>query len=380
MLLNRALIFTMILAGFACKKTVPDSELVAKVNGEGITKVDFDAAVERNMARYRGQGHTLPPGIEQRIKESVLRRLIDDGVIAQKAKGIGVAVTDEELEVKFQEHKKRFRTDQAFDDYLKRSNNTVENMKKDIRRNQMRDRVVEKLSGAIEVTDEDVKKYYDENQQRFKEKEQIKVARVLVRVPHNAADGDKAKAKTEAANVLKLLKKADADFGEIARTHSKGPEATRRGELGWLTRGRMPPEFDNVAFNLEVGVLSEVVETKLGFEIIKVAEKKAERQREIDEVKENIKNSLIARKRNEKRREVLRDLKKDAQVEQLVKFERPQPTAPGPRGAAAPGAPSPVKLNPPRPPAGQRPIPNESIIPAVQKAEAGAEAAGTTAQ
>ena len=229
---------------------------------------------------------------------------------------------------------------------------------------------------------QDVKKYEDARVAALQATSKTAAAAVKAaadKVKPAQAAADKAKAKVEAEKVHGMLSKDDADFGEIARTHSKGPEATRRGELGWLTRGRMPPEFDNVAFNLQPGQLSAVVETKLGYEIIKVAETKPERQRELTEVQENIKNSLIARKRNEKRREVLRDLKKEAQVEQLVKFERPQPTAPaGPAGAAAPGAPSPVKLNPPRPPAGQRPVPSKLTIPAVQKAAPDAKADGAT--
>tara|TARA_B100000676_G_scaffold187855_1_gene184726 strand:- start:107 stop:487 length:381 start_codon:yes stop_codon:yes gene_type:complete len=99
----------------------------------------------------------------------------------------------------------------------------------------------------------------------------------------------------------------------------------------------MPPAFDNVAFALEKGAVSKVVETKLGFEIIKVWDKKLERQRPFEEVSTNIKNSLLARKRNEKRRAVLRELKGGATVEQFIKFEKPTPKASGKAKVARPG-------------------------------------------
>jgi peptidyl-prolyl cis-trans isomerase C len=316
-----------------------DADYVAKVNGQGITKLEFDQAVERNMARYKGQSHQLPPGIETKIKESVLRRMIDDTIIEQKGKELGVAVTTEELEGKFKEHKDRFRTEEAFADYLKRSGNTVENMRDDLKRNLMRDRVVEKLSGAVDINDEEVGKYYTENVQRFTEREQVKASRILVRLAANATDAEKKQAKKQAQDLQKKAAKGGADFAALAKEHSKGPEASRGGELGMLTRGRMTPEFDTVAFKLDAGKVSDVVESKLGYEIIKVFEKTAERQKPVDEVKESIKNSLLARKRNEKRRDVLRDLKAGAKVEQLVKFE----AAP-----AAPGAP-PTPGMPPQP-------------------------------
>ena len=92
MFAKRIVILTACVIGFACKTGVPESEIAAKVNDEAITKTDFNAQVERNMARYRGQNHQLPPSIEVRIKESVLRRMIDDKLIEQKAKSLGVDV------------------------------------------------------------------------------------------------------------------------------------------------------------------------------------------------------------------------------------------------------------------------------------------------
>jgi parvulin-like peptidyl-prolyl isomerase len=310
----------------ACQTaSTPTEELVAKVNGDGITKSSFETAVERNMARYKGKGQKLPPGIEQRIQESVLRRLIDDKVVELKAQELGIAVTDAGLAEKFNEHKARFRTEEAFQDYLRRSNNTAENMKKDLRRNMLRDQVVEKMSGTIEVGTVDVQKYYDDNLKRFIQKEQVKVSRILIRVAPKAEAAELKKAEAEAKKVRAQAAKKDANFSAIARESSNGPEATRGGELGWLSRGRMPPEFDEVAFKLEPGQVSEVVKTRLGYEVIMVSEKKAERQRPFDEVQKNIENSLSARKRNQKRREVLRDLKSTAQVEQILEFARPTP-------------------------------------------------------
>jgi ABC-type uncharacterized transport system YnjBCD substrate-binding protein len=76
---KRLTIISLCFIAFACRKdTAPAEEAVAKVNGEAVGKKAFDAAVERNMARYKGQAKQLPPGIEVRIRQSVLRRLIDN--------------------------------------------------------------------------------------------------------------------------------------------------------------------------------------------------------------------------------------------------------------------------------------------------------------
>lgn len=357
-------------AVFSCK-TSPDDEPVAKVNGQAITRKEFNVEVERQMTRYKGQNSQLPPGIEQRVQESVLRRMIDDMMIAQKAKEISSTVSKEELDAKYKEYKDRFRTEQAFQDYLKRSNNSEENMRADLERNLLRDRVVEKLSGNMDVSDDEVKKYYDENVQRFLDKEQVKASRILIRLQPNTADKDKKALLKKAKDLRGKAAKSDADFAALAKDNSQGPEASRGGDLGWFTRGRMPPEFDNVAFTLQANQVSDVIETKMGFEVIKVHEKKAEHQRTLEEVKENIKNSLLARKRNEKRRDVLRDLKTAAKVEQLITFDKPAaPGVPGAPTAAAGETPAAAS------PAGSAPqLPNANPMPSAGTADPQAPAA-----
>lgn len=360
MRLSRFLFSVLLFSFAACRGGLSDKDAVARVNGEGIAKTAFEQAVQRNLERYRGQAQQLPPGIEDRIKQSVLRRLIDDEIVAQKGKALGIAVTPQELDEKFGEQKKRFRTEQAFEDYLKRSKNTEAQMKDDLRTNMLRDRVVESMSGAIEVTDDEVQKYYDENIARFKQPEQIKASRILLRPAADATPKQKADLAKKAAKLAKEAKKAGAAFVELAKKESQGPEATRGGDLGWFTRGRMPPEWDNVAFNLAPEAVSDPVETRLGFEIIKVWEKKAEQQRPFDEVKDTIRNSLVARKRNEKRREVLRDLKATAKVEQLITFEPARQAAPTPEGASGLGAAQPPMGHPAMPdPAAAAPKPAE---------------------
>ena len=326
----------------ACNRKLPDSEVAARVNDQPITKKEFEEASERNLARYRNQGHQLQPNIESRIRESVLRRMIEDKIIELKAKETQVTVTDEELNTKFSEQKARFRTDEAFKDYLQRSQNTEAQMKDELKRNMLRDRLVEKMSGEIAVSDEEVKKFYEENINRFKDREQVKLSRIVLRLAPTVTDAERKKAKAKATDLAKQAKKPNADFAKLARDNSNGPEAAKGGDLGFLYRGRMQPEFDAVAFALKPGEVSDVIETKMGYEIVKVEERKEERVRPVEEVTDTIRTSLLARKRNDKRREILRDLKANAKVEQLLKFDLPaglQPAEIDPTAPRLPGAP-----------------------------------------
>jgi peptidyl-prolyl cis-trans isomerase C len=336
----------------ACNRRLPDSEVAARVNDQPITRKEFDETAERNLNRYRNQGHQLQPNIEARIRESVLRRMIEDKIIELKSKEQQIAVTDEELNTKFNEQKTRFRTEEAFKDYLTRSQNTEAQMKEELRRNMLRDRLVEKLSGEVTVTDDEIKKFYDDNINRFKDREQVKVSRIVVRLAPNATEAERKKAKAKAQGLAKDAKKPNADFAKLARDNSNGPEAATGGDLGMLFKGRMPPEFDAVAFAMKPGEVSDPVETKLGYEIIRVEERKDERTRPIEEVTDTIRTSLLARKRNDKRREILRDLKANAKVEQILKFDVPAgapPSETDPQAGRLPGPPGMPNMPPPNP-------------------------------
>lgn len=324
-----SLLIIALLHQMGCNR-VPDAEIAARVNGQIILKKDFNIQVEHSLARFRGQNAQLPPGIASRIEDSVLRRMIDDELINQKSRSLNITITNEEVDRRFKEHKERFRTEQAFDDYLKRSNNTEANLKEDLRHSLLRDQVIDKLIGNVEISDAEIQKYYDDNTARFLEKEEIQAKRILISVDPNAKPAEKKKAKHEADKILALVKKPGADFGAIAKVHSKGPEAGRDGDLGMFGRNHMSPEFDKVAFALKPGEVSSVVETKLGYEIILLQTHKPERKKPLEEVRETIQHALVSRQRNDKRRDAMRDLKNNAKIDILVTIDQAPMPAPAP--------------------------------------------------
>ena len=105
-------------------------------------------------------------------------------------------------------------------------------MKTDLKRNMLRDMVVEKLSGAIEVPDAEVQKYFDDNKARFVEKEQIKPAAFWLRLTNGSNAGEKKTALKKAKSILADAKKPGANFEEPAKTHSGAPDARRRRSSG----------------------------------------------------------------------------------------------------------------------------------------------------
>jgi len=277
---------------------------VARINGEEVARADFDKQMERTRARFQRAGRQVAPALETRLKENLVRKLVEETLIAQKAKSEGVAVTKEELDAKVKEHKER-------------TSQTEADVVADLEKTLLRDKLFAKLLASADPTEADLKKYYDDNLDKYKQKEQIKASHVLIKVEKGATDKDKKAKLIEAKKVLAEVKKSSANFEEVAKKYSDGPTKDRGGDLGTFSRGRMVKPFEDAAFAAKAGEIVGPVETQFGYHIIKVYEKTAEQQRAFDEVKESIGTSLRARAKSKATRELLDKLKGEAKVEIL---------------------------------------------------------------
>lgn len=307
----------------ACKNPLPGADAVARVNGEAITRQTFDELVERNLRRYGGETQALPPGIRARIEEGVLRRMVDDLMVQQRATQEGIAVADAELERYFAEHKQRFRSTQAFEDYLARSDTSEAALKEDLRKSLLRDRLVEKLTGTLQVTDDEVAAYYKDNASHFTDPLRMHVRRLLLRTPQDAGQHRLAAIARQARKLHDEAKRHPKTFAELCKRHSDGPEAEHHGSMGVVTAGRMPELDKLLADGLEAGAISPVTQTAQGLEIYQITDIHKEHQRSLSAEAKAIADALLMRKRNDRRQEVLRSLKEGAKVDILVSFTPP---------------------------------------------------------
>jgi peptidyl-prolyl cis-trans isomerase C len=290
---------------------------VAKINGEEISRSDFDKQMERTRSRFQRAGRQIAPALETRLKENLIRKLVEERLLEQKAKQEGVAVEAAELDAKFTEHKSHFGSDKAFAAFLERNNQSETEVKQDLEKTLLREKLFAKLLGQTEPTEDDAKKYYEENKDKYKQKEQIRASHVLLKVEKTTPDAEKKKKLETAKKVLAEAKKKDANFEEIAKKYSEGPTAQRGGELGTFSRGRMVKAFEDAAFAAKPGEVIGPVETQFGYHVIKVYEKTPEMQRPYEDVKDSILTSIKARQKSKATRELLDSMRKDAKIEIL---------------------------------------------------------------
>jgi peptidyl-prolyl cis-trans isomerase C len=176
--------------------------------------------------------------------------------------------------------------------------------------------------GKISATEEDARKYYDENPNLFEQPEQIAVSHILIKPepidpnvddPNEAEKQSKAAAMAKAQDLLKQIKDG-AEFAELAKVNSACRSSEDGGDLGFFPRGQTTPPFEEAAFKLELGQLSDIVETSYGYHIIKKTGHKDASTTPFEEASKNIMALLVKRQQKEFIEDYMKKLKDEADI------------------------------------------------------------------
>lgn len=180
----------------------------------------------------------------------------------------GVTVTDADLETYYNANKETFREpERARIEYVLFATKA--------------------MAAAINPSDEDIQARYDANPDDYRKPEEVHARHILFKMPPDGTPEQKDAVRAQATDVLKQLE-AGGDFAALAQKHSQDGTASSGGDLGWFGRARMVPQFEQAAFALEPGSLSNIVETQFGFHVIKVEEKRPESVESVTEARPKI--------------------------------------------------------------------------------------------
>lgn len=298
------------------------TDAVARVNGELIPRAEFDNVVESNIYRYEYQsGEQFNPAQRSALERQVLDGLITRAVLEQESSALGIEVGDEQFAATLAQFQSQFPNESAYQIALEEQGFTEEEFEAEL----MRQMVIEQLIrsqvyDAIAVTEAEMQTFYDENPQFFQQPEQV-AARHIILTSSSGEDAATRETKRAELESIRAEIVAGADFGEIARERSQGPSASNGGELGVFGRGQMVPEFEDRAFSLEVGEISEVFETQFGYHIMQVTERIAPQTRTFEESMPAIEQFLIEERRNTGAQEYVTELRESAEVEELISIE-----------------------------------------------------------
>ncbi len=291
-------------------------EVVARVNGEAIGKGEFDQAV---MALEANAGQQVPTDQRDAVLRGVLDQLIGYHLLVQETKARKVIVPETDLDARIAQIRQQFPSDDAFKQVLAQRNMTLEKLRADAGDDLRVSKMLDAEIGAkIAVTPAQVDEFYQKNPDQFQQGESVRASHILISFPQNADAAAKLTAKTKAEAVLKEVK-AGKDFAALAKEHSQDPgSAPNGGDLGFFQQGQMVPAFDQVAFKLSPGEISELVETNFGYHIIKVAEKKAAGVIPLADVRPQVQQFLEGQNRQMQTQTFVESLKAKGKVEIFI--------------------------------------------------------------
>jgi len=282
--------------------------IVAKVNGVVFTQKDLEEEVDRLIPRMTFH-RNVPPEKRKLYYGKALDEMINRELQYQDAKAQNIKIDKEQIDVQLEKFKKRFRSDEEFQNALKRENATEEQVRARIEKELLAQAAfTSNVTDKAGVSESALKAYYEENKAKFKEPESVKLRIISTKEEQKAKD------------ILAKLKEGD-DFGELAYNLSEDSYRVNGGDIGYIHEGRMLPEIDAVAFKLKAGEVSDIIAAETNFFVIKVEEKKPAHQMTFEETQEKLKRDLESQRARELSDAWIESLRSKARIEVLLKTE-----------------------------------------------------------
>ena len=288
---------------------------VAVVNGEKISKSDLEKTFNEALGQSGVPASKLTA--EQKIQGY---RQILDGMIIEKLvdkQASGVQISNEEADAQLAKIKQQFPSEEVFQSEMKKSGLTMDqfmsNLKRSIRQTKW---MQSQVQGKDAVTEDDAKKFYDANPEKFTNPDIVKASHILFRLAPDATPEQAKAAEKKAKDAIVRANKGEP-FDKLAAELSEEPGAKERGgDLGYFPKDKMVPEFADAAFAQKVGSVSATpVKTKFGYHVIKVTDKKPAGTATFDEAKGQIIQFLQRQKQNDVFKSVIHDLRQSAKIE-----------------------------------------------------------------
>ena len=278
---------------------VPDGA-VAVVDGEEVSKAEFDALMIRAKTSYQQNKRDFPKvGTPEykTLQDQAVQYLVQQEKYRQKAEDLDIEVSDKEVDERVKQVKQQYfgGNDAQFQKNLKQQGLTVEQVRNEIENQLISEKIYEKVTEGVKVTDNEISAYYDGHKKDYKVAASRDVRHILV-------------AKKALADDVHSQLENGGSFAALAKRHSTDPSSKQNGGKLTVRKGETVPQFDKVAFAIEKNELSEPVKTQYGWHIIEALSDIAPpKQTPLKDVKEQIRQQLL----QEKRQKAISDWSKD---------------------------------------------------------------------
>jgi peptidyl-prolyl cis-trans isomerase C len=354
----------VVLSGPACRKKAPPvqdtnapkadvsvepaavDKPVVTVNGTDIGEQELERRMTIAMKQYAGRMANLPPQfaeqVQKQLRQQIADNLISETLLDEQVKAAQIQFSDAEVLAAMEKAGAQMQppiTIEQFRATVEAQGGNFEDYKNRFRKQLEYDKLLESQWAAkATVTDNDANEYYATHPKEFEIPEQVQASHILISTKPTDPNADpnqvKAAAREKAEKLLQQIKDG-ADFAALAKENSSCPSAKDGGDLGLFSRGMMVKPFEGAAFALQVGQVSDVVETDFGYHIIKVTDRKEAGVTPFEEAKAGIIDNLTKKKRDAVAREYIQSLRQKATII-YPPGSAATPTPPAPQPAPAP--------------------------------------------
>ncbi len=290
---------------------------IATVNGEDISYQQFAYQLNQYLRKYQNK---INSSQVLGLKFSVLNNIIDNTLVVQqvKEKGYLPEISDKEVEEQLNKMIKQYaNSKEEFSKLLAENGTNIDEVRVDIKEGLTQQKgmqqLLEDIKNKAEVAEDEIVKKYEE----------VTASHILIKV-EGRSDNE---AEVLAKEVMDKAKDGE-DFAKLAKEYSEGPSAKNGGQLGSFHRGDMVPTFEEKAFSMRVGEISQPVKTQFGYHIIKVTDKKRAEGEEYNKQKTKIKEELLKKREKEEITKWLKEVKDKSQIvindEEISAFNQEQ--------------------------------------------------------
>ncbi len=299
-------------AGTKGDSAVDSSDIVAVVNGVDITEKELSEKIDDIKKSSAGNNRMQMGG---QMRREALANMINYELLLMAAEDAGVTVSDEELSERINEIKSGYESEEQLLNRLKELGMNKTEFEKRLAKKMKIQKIIDKQTVEIESPPEsEVREYYDSHRDVFKQPEQVSASHILIKVNEEDDSETKKKKREKLEGILKDIRNG-ASFSENASLYSECPSKSKGGNLGFFSKTDMVKPFSEAAFSMDKGEISDIVETRFGYHIIKVNDKKEAQTVSFEEASENITTYLEGMEKNEVINNYIAGLREEADIE-----------------------------------------------------------------
>jgi peptidyl-prolyl cis-trans isomerase SurA len=299
-------------------------EIIARINNQIVTRTEYVRSKDQLKQEAQQQDPANADKIVAERDKDVLRDLIDQQLLLEKGKDLGITAETEVIK-RLDEMRKEMKLE-SMEDLEKAATGqgiSFEDFKQNLKNQIITQQVISKEVGQrMSISKDELQQFYDEHKSQMEQPEQIRLNELLV----STEKKDKAKdatadesaqlaaAQAKAEDLLAQIRKG-ASFDEIAKKNSDGPTAAQGGDLGYFKRGALAKELEDKTFAMKPGDVSDVIRTKQGFVILRVAEHQMAGVPPLSEIEPKVQDAIYMHKLQPALRAYLQKLREDAFID-----------------------------------------------------------------